>query len=64
MESVVTVLTSLFLFTGGRHILKPTCEHDMLYCTLSSFPGMQKLLDRFTQRFNFHSVLIEWNRTP
>lgn len=29
MESVVTVLTSLFLFTGGRHILKPTCEHDM-----------------------------------
>lgn len=29
MESVVTVLTSLFLFTG-LDILKPTCEHDML----------------------------------
>ena len=33
-------------------------------CTLPSFPGVQRLLDRFTQRFNFHSDLTEWNRTP
>ena len=60
MESVVTVLTSLFLFTGGRHILKPTCEHDMLVLRFVFLSGDAETV-RFTQRVNFHSVLTEWN---
>ena len=64
VESVVTVFTSLFLFMEARHILDPTCECDMLALHYVFLPRVQRLLDRFTQRFNFHSVSTERNRTP
>ena len=64
VESVVTVFTSLFLFMEARHILDPTCERDMLALHYVFLPRVQRLLDRFTQRFNFHSVSTERNRTP
>ena len=56
VESVVTVFTSLFLFMEARHILDPTCERDMLALHYVFLPRVQRLLDRFTQRLNFHCL--------
>ena len=61
VESVVTVFTSLFLFMEARHILDPMCERDMLALHYVFLPRLQRLLDRFTQYFNFHSVSTECN---
>ena len=63
-EVVESVVTSLFLFMEARHILDPTCERDMLALHYVFLPRMQRLLDRFTQPFNFHSVSTERNGTP
>ena len=61
MESVVTMFTSLLLFMEARHILDPMCERDMLALHYVFLPRLQRLLDRFAQYFNFHSVSTERN---
>ena len=66
VESVVTIFTSLFLFMENQRILDPGCEIDMcpLHYRYVFLPRVQRLLDRFVQRFNMHSVSTEQNRTP
>ena len=64
VESVVTVFTSLFLFMEASHVFDPGCDHDMLALHYVFLPRVQRLLDRFVQRFNFHSISTEQNRTP
>ena len=64
VESVVCVYSSLFLFMEAQHILDPGSEPDVFALHYIFLPRIQRFLDRFVQRFNFHSVSTEHNRTP
>ena len=64
VESVVTIFTSLFMFMESHRILDPGNEIDMYALHYVFLPRVQRLLDRFVQRFNMHSVSTEHNRTP
>ena len=64
VESVVCVYSSLFLFMEAQHILDPGSELDVFALHYIFLPRIQRLLDRFVQRFNFHSVSTAHNRTP
>ena len=56
VESVITVITALFLFLEGHNYLDPNNELDNF--GLHSFFSQrdQRMLDRFRERFSFHSV--------
>ena len=59
------LLLQCFCLWKKRHILDPGCETDM--CALHYvffFTRVQRLLDRFAERFNMHSISTEHNRTP
>ena len=64
VESVVCVFSSLFLFMEAQHILDPGNDLDIFVLHYIFLPRIQRFLDRFVQRFNFHSVSTEHNRTP
>lgn len=64
VESVVTIFTSLFLFMEGNNLLDPGSDNDMFALHYVFLPRVQRLLDRFVQCFNMHSVSTERNRTP
>ena len=63
-ESVVALFSSLFLFLEARWLLDPDNEIDIFSIHFVFVPRIQRLLDRFTQRFNVHSLSTERNRTP
>ena len=63
-ESVVALFSSLFLFLEARRLLDPDNEIDIFSIHFVFVPRIQRLLDRFTQRFNVHSLSTERNRTP
>ena len=63
-ESVVAVFTSLFLFLEANNLLDPGSDSDMCALHYVFLPRVQRLLDRFVQRFNMHSLSTEHNRTP
>lgn len=64
VESVVTIFTLLFLFMEGNNLLDPGSDNDMFALHYVFLPRVQRLLDRFVQRFTMHSVSTERNRTP
>ena len=64
VESVVCVYSSLFLFMEAQHILDLGSELDVSVLHYIFLPRIQRFLDRFVQRFNFHSVSTEHHRTP
>ena len=59
VECVVTIFTSLFMFTEANNLLDPGSDDDMFALHYVFLPRVQRLLDRFVQRFNMHSVLTE-----
>ena len=63
VESVVAVFTSLFLFLEANNLLDPGSDSDMCALHYVFLPRVQRLLDRFVQRFNMHSLSTEHNRT-
>ena len=64
VESVVTVFTALFLFLEGHNYLDPNNDLDIFCLHYVFLPRVQRMLDRFRQRFSFHSVSTLGNRTP
>lgn len=64
VECVVCVFSSLFLFMEANRILDPGSDRDIYVLHYVFLPRVQRFLDRFVQRFNFHSISTEHNRTP
>ncbi|XP_078362786.1 uncharacterized protein LOC144646946 [Oculina patagonica] len=64
VECVVCVFSSLFLFLEANFILEPGNDIDIYALHYVFFPRIQRLLNRFVQRFNLHSISTEHNRTP
>ena len=63
-ECVVCVFSSLFLFMEANLILDPGSDADIYALHYVFLPRIQRLLNRFVQRFNVHSISTEHNRTP
>ena len=53
-----------FLIFGGPLVLDTGDDRDMYALHYIFLPRVQRLLDRFTIRFNHHSISTEHNRTP
>ena len=64
VECVVSAFSSLFLFLEDRLFLDTGQDRDMYALHYIFLPRIQRLLDRFTMRFNCHSISTEHNRTP
>ena len=64
VECVVSVFSSIFLFLEDRLFLDTGDDRDMYALHYIFRPRIQRLLDRFTMRFNHHSISTEHNRTP
>ena len=64
VESIVAVFTSLFLFLEANNLLDPGSDGDMCAQHYVILPRVQRLLDRFAQCFNMHSLSTEHSRTP
>lgn len=60
----MSVFSSIFLFLEGHLLLDTGNDIDMYALHYIFLPRIQRLLDRFSQRFNYHSISTEQNRTP
>ena len=63
-ESVIAFFSALFLFLEARRLFDPSSDTDMFSLHFIFIPRIQRLLDRFSQRFNVYSLSTEHNRTP
>ena len=64
VECVVSIFSSIFLFLEN-HLLLDTCNDKDMYALHYIFlSGIQRLLNQFTMRFNYHSISLKQNRTP
>ena len=61
---VVSVFSSIFLFLEDRLFLDTGDDRSVYALRYILLPRIQRLLDRFTMRFNHHSISTEHNRTP
>ena len=48
----------------ARRLLDPSSDTDMFFLHFVFIPRIQRLLERFSQRLNVHSLSTEHNRTP
>lgn len=63
-EGVVSVYRHLFLHMEEQNVLNASQDVDMFALHYIFLPRIQRSLDAFRERFNFHSLSTARNRTP
>ena len=63
-EGVISVFSSLFRHLEVQGIHNPNLELDIFALHFVYVPRIQRSLDRFSERFSYHSLSTEGNRTP
>ena len=63
-EGVISVFSSLFRHLEVQGIQNPNSELDIFALHFVYVPRIQRSLDRFSERFSYHSLSTEGNRTP